>query len=292
MVLRLAWEQNLLNDTEAHARKLLENYSGPEIDFLGYLYLGHAYMDLIKTEQAIVAYEKALEMRSSKIKENANIHFNLGSIFMDQEKLEMSEEQYLKTLELIKKDESLNDYLAITLNNLSAINYEYGDLNKTIKYAEDCLNAEIKFPSDDGSELAWAYFQLGELLLENNDTDGSLENYLKCLDIERKLYDSNSTEILGTLDSITDILLDSNRTTQAIEMIDEGLVIAEKLESEDPIYKAVFAYKKGYQLRKESNFIASNIFFEKSLKIDRKLGNTEDMAVTLFLMAENYELGI
>ena len=87
------------------------------------------------------------------------------------------------------------------------------------KYAEDFLNAEIKFPSDDGGELAWAYFQLGELLIENNDTDGSLANYLKCLDLERKLYDSNSTEILGTLDSITESihLLRDHMTTQRID---------------------------------------------------------------------------
>ena len=30
----------------------------------------------------------------------------------------------------------------------------------------------------------------------------------------------------------------------------------------------------------------SNYYFEKSLKVDRDLGNTEDMAVTFFYMAE------
>ena len=111
VILRLAWEQNLLNDTEAHARKLLNNYSGAEVDFLGHKYLGHACMDLNQTEVAIDSYNAAIKFTNQQIEARANILFNLAGIYWDLENFTKSEHCYDVCNELLEGEKDLQNYL-------------------------------------------------------------------------------------------------------------------------------------------------------------------------------------
>ena len=158
-----------------------------------------------------------------------------------------SKKHYLKTLEIIEQDKSLNEYLALTYFNIAVLYYEMGDLNRTVEYSKKRLKAEIDFPSGDASDIAWAYFELGEFLVDSNKSDEGLENFLKCLEIERTLYSSNSSEILGTIDTATDLLLDLNHT-ELTEMISEGLGIAAKLRVEELVMRPFFITRKGISL--------------------------------------------
>jgi CHAT domain-containing protein/tetratricopeptide (TPR) repeat protein len=134
VVLRLAWEQNLLNDTEVHARKLLENYSGVEIDFLGHRYLGHACMDLNQTEAAIDSYNAALKFTNQQIEARANILFNIAGIYWDLENFTKSEHFYDLCIELLEDEKDLQIYLAKAYENKGLLYYAWGKNDSALKY--------------------------------------------------------------------------------------------------------------------------------------------------------------
>ena len=65
-------------------------------------------------------YQTALKI-DAQDKEEANIHFNLGGIYMDLGIMAQSKKHYLKTLEIIEQDKSLNEYLPLLLQYRSPL---------------------------------------------------------------------------------------------------------------------------------------------------------------------------
>ena len=129
-----------------------------------------------------------------------------------------------------------------------------GDINKTVNSQE-----KIK---------GWDYFPLvmrailhghtfWEFLVDNNKSDEGLENFLNVLklnghstvQIRRNSWDDRFNNWFTTHSNLSELTEeDQSRFRDSL-----------KFNEEEPIYEAVFNYKKGYQLRRNSDLIEAII---------------------------------
>jgi tetratricopeptide (TPR) repeat protein len=231
LVLRLAWDQNMLNDTEAHAIKLLENYSGPEIDFLGYRYLGHAYMELGNLEKAIENYHRALSEGNGGTEE-ANIHFNLGALYQELDNVDDSVLSYKKAIQILKVQDDSKEELSFVFFNLGLVQEINSDYPSAFSSYQQCIEL-IKSNSLDHAFLVDAIDRICTVskLIKKH------EECLKFLRFKRKLIlDSDEKDVIELLKinfSISEIFYYQNRYKDALNEIEKVFIQKELFKKTD-----------------------------------------------------------
>ena len=83
LLIQLSYDLGRYGETIDHANQLMEKDDSNEAQFWGRRYLGHAFMDSNRSKKAIRQYQTALKIDAQDKEGEANIHFNLGGIFMD-----------------------------------------------------------------------------------------------------------------------------------------------------------------------------------------------------------------
>lgn len=146
----------------------------PELrDALYYSVLGGVYNDLFKYEDAIVAFNKSLELN-----ENYFSYAGRGEARLQQKNFKGAESDFMKSLTLQKDN-------VMSYDGLSAVYYEKKDYIKSMEYCNKAIQTDSMYIK--------AHFHKAILLKESGDRDGAVAECSKVIALD-------STYILAYLE--------------------------------------------------------------------------------------------
>jgi predicted ATPase/class 3 adenylate cyclase len=148
------------------AAALAERAGNDKETSIGYRYIGIALFRQGKFRQAIDHLQVALEHSHTDDSDKADALNNLGLVFLDQEKLDLSVEAFSQALEIAKKNNNLIKQIGY-LNNLAQTIGLSGDLFRSKNYFEQSLELIKKTGTrrDEGlvlGNLGWIAGQIGD----------------------------------------------------------------------------------------------------------------------------------
>jgi len=164
-----------------------------------YALLGNEAMDKGAYNQAIEAYEKALELDP----ENVAVYNNLGVACYHLGNFEMSLQSIEKALAIREKvlPEDHPD-LAASYNNIGTIYGELGDYRKALEYQEKALRIREKVLPEDHPELAASYNNVGSTYGDLGDHKKALEYQEKALRIREKVLPEDHPDLATSYNNV------------------------------------------------------------------------------------------
>lgn len=208
-----------------YARKALQFNQTKKYDFAVFTTIGNAFQSCLELDSATYYYLKALRLAEKKNDtiDIATSYNNLGLIYMDLGKLQVSFENFLNAFEYFEKANDKPNQ-AIALNNLGLVNIETGNTEMAISYFNQAvaLNQEI----EDNMNLSMNYSNLGVLYKGMEDYERALEYYSKSLAISENFGFTN--DLARHYHNVGNVYLKTGKIEKAKESYLRSLKISQR----------------------------------------------------------------
>ncbi len=143
--------------------------------------------------------------------DSAKVLNNLAGINYRWEDYNTSLKLYFIVMEVYeKKFGLLNNYVAITYNNIGNCYQMLGDNKKTLFYLNKALENFIDLFGQAHLQTAMTYKNLGDMYLNINDKKKALEMFLACVDIFKEKYGEYNDTYLSTVGKIKKLKVGNN----------------------------------------------------------------------------------
>ena len=209
--------------------------------------LGVFYTDLANYEQALLYYEKAIEI--NKKLENkwglANDYNNVAWIYVNQSSFNKAREYYNKALELLQE---FNDFKGIALvkKNIGNVYIEKGDYEKAMQYCQESLNL-----SNEHSLTPFVLEDIGRIYFETNNYTKALENY----NFIANYYNNSGSlrDLSFVYQSVANLYRQKGNNKRAIEYFKQSINLKEAMNSFDGLDKCALNLYEIYKEEGDDN---------------------------------------
>lgn len=155
---------------------------------------GNLLSEVSKMEEALIAYEKGLEL-AKKIddwEEESNILNNLGVTYSDLGNYVKSVDYYWESLKLCEQN---GDELGVSdcWNNLGSLYSEMGDYEQALEFHNNSL--EIRKNYDIPSKKSSVYLNIGRIYSDQGKFIEARDYFKKSVDIDKQLEDFDGSAI-------------------------------------------------------------------------------------------------
>jgi tetratricopeptide (TPR) repeat protein len=203
--------------------------------------LGQIYFKLGDFEQAIIHSKNALKL-SSNDSNIARCYTQIGHAYISQHDNTNALIFYEKCLEILRHDIKDEDELANILVNIGAIYLEQNNLNESILHYSEALKIKRKTDPENINLINDINCCIAKSFFNQNNYDQALEHYLQSLEIFQKLenninesteiiYHQNQDSLENIYDNIAKIYYDKQDYKMALFYYKKSLTIADNNDS-------------------------------------------------------------
>ncbi len=108
--------------------------------------------------------------------------------------------------------------VAISLNNIGSIHYQFGDYQKALAHYKRCLSIRQKVLGYESFEVSTTWSDLGSIYLKKRDYSEALDYYSRCVEIRKKILDPGSGSIAESLSYIKMVEDSKNKLKKECEI--------------------------------------------------------------------------
>ena len=224
------YNQQKLQQVFNNAQRLTKRYSK---SLTLWNLMGASAAQIGKLDEAVLAFKKALLIKP----DYAEVHYNLGNAFRDQEKLQEAIEAYGNALSI--KPDHADAYL-----NLGNALKDQGKLEEAI--------AEYKKACSTKPDYADAYLNLGNALKEQGRLDQAIDAYSKALSIRPDCVDAylNMGAIFEDQEKLGEALGAYKKVISIKpDYADAHLIMGNVLKVQGKLDEAIEAYNKAISIK-------------------------------------------
>ncbi|CAF4532982.1 unnamed protein product [Rotaria sp. Silwood1] len=254
--------QHLLYDSNSNSEDLakLERSLGEVLQWKGEWTRARKYYEW--------AYDRMTNSKPTRIKDSADILFNIGEITYLEGNYEEAQDYCERALAIHKEgkyDEALKTYeqamtilqkyypfdhvdIADNLNGMEHVHYGQGQYKKTVMF----LN------------------HIGDVLIEQKKYDEALKFYQRALETQEKYYRNSHVEIAATLDNLGTTCRLQKRFIEAIEYHPKALEIQEKYYPSNCVIISNTMNRIGHVLYNERKYDEAIHYYRRALSMQEK----------------------
>ncbi|CAF1481950.1 unnamed protein product [Adineta steineri] len=217
-----------------HSRNALRLSSSDSNTARCYTQLGHAYISQHDDTNAIVYYEKSLEILRRDISDEdilADVLVNMGTIYMNQNHYDDSLLHYLEALNIKKKTDPENKTLIGTINScVGKLFLKQNNYDEALEYYLQSL--EILKNSESNIEIAKIHEAIGVIYHQNQNLEISLKHLLIGLELYEKFkLTENDSQLENILGIVAKVYYDKQDFRMALIYYKRSLAIADENDS-------------------------------------------------------------
>lgn len=197
-------------------------------------------------EIALSCYLQALKAFESKkaFKGIASTNLNLGVLYADQGKLDLSLTYYKNALKILEENGGSKRNIANALNNIATIYSSQHKFPFALEYQTKAL--KMREELNDSSGISSSLMNIGIIYLGLQQSDKALPYYLKSLTIAKALGDLRSVALIES--NIGEVYCQLKDYKNAIKYSEECIKIAEKSDFKPQLKQAYYVLAESYKL--------------------------------------------
>ena len=244
------YNQQKLQQVFNNAQRLTKRYSK---SLTLWNLMGASAAQIGKLDEAVLAFKKALLIKP----DYAEVHYNLGNAFRDQEKLQEAIEAYGNALSI--KPDHADAYL-----NLGNALKDQGKLEEAIE--------EYKKACSTKPDYADAYLNLGNALKEQGRLDQAIDAYSKALSIKPDYADAylNMGVTLKEQGKLDEAIVASHKALSIKpDYVEAYLNMGAIFEDQEKLDEAIGAYNKAISIKPD--YADAHLNIGNVLKVQRTL---------------------
>ena len=205
----------------------------------------NAYYENGDYENALVFYEKALELFRETVGEN---HLGTGASY----------------------------------NGIGIIYYYKGNLDKALEYLSKAMDIQIKILGDDNPDVLASYNNIARVYRDKGDLDHALYYYIKSLEIQKKFLGDNHIDIAKKYSDIGLIYAQKGDYANSISSYEKGLDISRILLGEKDSFTATLYASLGgvYFSKGEINECLS--YYIKAITVWEENADSNDSLLSVY----------
>ncbi|GAK57548.1 tetratricopeptide TPR_2 [Candidatus Vecturithrix granuli] len=243
------------------------------------VYLGKIYQTTGSVKEAILLYEKALELARNKGDRRIEgaILGNLGDAYAKLEELSRAIEYYEQGLN-IARNVGDKENEALWLNNLGNA---YKKLEETAQ-AIECFTLSLAIVRERGSKDFERFIlaNLGYTYYLSGNISQALAAYNQALDVAQEIGDKwGEQDILGQIGLLYQEI---KNFSQAIKYYTPALNLAQKISAKHSIASLLFGIGYNYALQQKNDQALDH--YQKALHFYEDVDDTEDKAAAMMTM--------
>ena len=244
------YNQQKLQQVFNNAQRLTKRYSK---SLTLWNLMGASAAQIGKLDEAVLAFKKALLIKP----DYAEVHYNLGNAFRDQEKLQEAIEAYGNALSI--KPDHADAYL-----NLGNALKDQGKLDQAIEAYSKALSIK--------PDYADAYLNLGNALKEQGRLDQAIDAYSKALSIKPDYADAylNMGVTLKEQGKLDEAIVASHKALSIKpDYVEAYLNMGAIFEDQEKLDEAIGAYNKAISIKPD--YADAHLNIGNVLKVQGKL---------------------
>lgn len=242
----------------------------------GYSNLGLCYYKLNNYSEAIIWFQKALDLQreTGDLESIANSLNNIGLNYKMRGYYDKAIEYYEQT---VKIDEELSkgSDLAKTLNNIGMVYRLWGKYDKAIEYFERSLNLKSSLKEQDGVSKSLNF--IGLVYTDWRKYDQAVQNFKESLKIEESL--NNKAEAAIRLNNLGRVYFYKKQYDTALAYFEKNLDF--QLKNNDLVQIALAYNNIGKVYREQHRNENAVRYLSSALDIYNKLGKEEEISTVL-----------
>ncbi len=252
-----------------------------------YHQLGSGYYYLSDYDKALEYFEKALEIKESKLVKDhpstATTYNNIAEAYRDKGDYDKALEYYGKALEIVVsrlgKD---HPSTATTYNNIAAVYSAKDDYDKTLEYYGKALEIGESKLGKDHPSTATTYNNIAMVYDAKGDYDKALVYYEKALEIQKSKLGEDHPSTATTYNNIAGVYDNKGDYDKALEYYGKTLIIRESKLGKDHLSTATTYNNIAGAYYAKGDYDNAFEYYEKALEIiESKLGKDyPDTALT------------
>jgi tetratricopeptide (TPR) repeat protein len=241
--------------------------------------IGSEWKALGTYNKSILAYKKALNiidyLKEELIEIRGEINNNLGDALLNDGKLEESQINFEKALEIYIENFGLeHESIGTIYNNLGQLHHEKGDFNEALNYYNKSIYLEEKANGRHHPDTAITYNNIAELFSSNKKYAEARLYFNKAIKVFRNIFGECHEWTATLYNNIAMLDLNLKDFKSSLEHNNKALAILEKLYGIKHPWYATTISNIGGVYQQSGDFENAMVYFQKSLQI--KLDIHED----------------
>ncbi|CAF3760275.1 unnamed protein product [Rotaria sordida] len=226
------WAQQWPKANELYEFLLDQSYNDREKTHF-YHQLGWSKKSQRKYEEAIICYEKSLEIKQKVMPPNHSsfaVSFNeIGSVYEKMNKYTKALLYYEKGLAIqYEMPSSNNSGLAYTYSNIGTVYEKMNDYSKALSFHEKALEIRQNEDSSNNLTLAFSYNHIGSVYEKMNDYSEALSSHKKALEIQQKILPPNHPDLAQTYSNIGFVYCKMGQYSKALQFHQQAVDIGKR----------------------------------------------------------------
>ena len=250
--------------------------------------LGYGYNAMGNYDKALEYFEKALEIRESKLGKDhpstASTYNNIGEVYRAKGDYDKALEYYGKAME-IKESKLGKDHpvTAATYNNIGGVYGAKGDYDEALEYCEKAMIVRQFRWGENHPNTATVYNNIAVEYYAKDDFDNALVYFKKALEIRESKSGRNHLETATTYNNIAVMYRKIDDYVKALEYFGKALEIRESKLGKDHPYTATTYNNIAGMYYAKGDYDKVLEYYEKALEIrESKLGKDHPSTATTY----------
>ena len=198
-----------------------------------YSHLGLVQNDQGKYTEALLYYEKALEVQQKTLPTKhpglATSYNNIGMVYNHMGEYSKTLSYYEKALEIEQKTlPTSHPHLATSYNNIGMVHDHMGEYSKALSYYEKALEIFEKALPANHPDLATSYNNIGMVYSNMGEYSKALSYYEKALEIRQKTLPANHPDLATSYNNIGMVYFNMGEYSKALSYYEKALEIEQK----------------------------------------------------------------
>ena len=221
--------------------------------------LGKAYLDSSR-EKALTYFRRSLAMseRQGYEQGKAQAHYEAGKVYYRQSDFALSEENFLKALEITER---IKDSAGISrnLNNLGLVAKQTGNYTKALEYYFRSL--EIKEKLGDKAGIAATWNNIGLIFYNQDNYKKAGDYFQKCIELNTAL--GNKKAVASNLNNLALVLIEKGDTARALQLHEQKLALDRESNDKEGMINSLGNLGTIFYEKKE--YVQALSFFNEAL---------------------------
>jgi tetratricopeptide (TPR) repeat protein len=254
---------------------LLEQATNESDKACFYGQLGLIKDDQGEYEEAIILYEKALEIFKKTLPPNhpnlTNSYNNIGAVYRNMSEYSKALSSYEKALEIRQQSLPSNHLsLAASYNNIAIVYEDMGEYSKALSSHEKALEIKQQSLPSNHPDLAKSYIAHGLVYNKMEEQSKAIKFYEKAIKIQQESLPPNHPDLASSYNNIGNVYEDMGEYSKALSSYEEALETQQQsLPSNHPSL-AMSCCNIGLLYEKKSEYLKARSFFERAVNIGQQ----------------------
>ena len=243
-------------------------------------YVGNCFNSLKNIDSAKFYFDFSLktfitQKRGKSINAIRCFH-NIGIIYYNLKDYEKTDSLWTIVLDLNRQLDNKSDDFRDALNNLVALNNDWGRYDQSEKYMLELLgSAKVKY-GEESPEYANRLNQLGDIYKDSKNYALAEKNYYEALKIRETVLPKDHTDFISNLANLGYVFLMIDKHDNAISYFEESLRISEKNYGFSSKKNLIIIGNLIISSTIKKNYELTNTYFIKKLDLLKQIFGPED----------------